>query len=167
VRYLLDHLDAVASRLAPALRGRLDARAVGGLGHSFGGYAVSALAARDGRVKALMVMAGGTDPGTAQRIRVPTLALAGGRDHLIPVSRVQAFEAAIPASIPHGLLVIADSGHTGFRCDTPAICEVLERSASALFLTYLAGLRDAAWPLDPARVDDARVKLTTVGMPPR
>jgi predicted dienelactone hydrolase len=167
--YLLDHWPSLGRRLVGGLARRVSARRVGAAGHSFGGHSVADLAATDGRVKAVVVMAAGTDPATAARVTAPTLALAGAADTLVPVSRVRGFEQALPSSTPHGLLVIAHAGHGAYgdTCVAARTCDIVERPASALFLTYLAGRRDAAAPLDPRRVHDPRVTLTTVGMPPR
>jgi predicted dienelactone hydrolase len=165
--FLLDHLGTVERRLAPQLEGAIDGRRVGVLGHSFGAYAAGALAAEDRRVVAVMGMAGGTDPGTAAAIHAPTLAVAGGSDHLVPVAHVQAFADALPASTPHGFMDIAAARHTSFRCADVRVCGLLERTASAFFFTYLARVPGATAPLDPARVGGPGVSLTTVGMPPR
>jgi len=165
--YLLDHLDAVLQRLAPGLQGRVNGQAVGVAGHSFGAFTGAALAARDHRVKAALIMAGGSDPAMAAAIKVPTLAIAGGADPLVPIERVRGFADAIPATTPHGFAVIAGAGHTAYgdRCVNFGTCSIVARTASAMFLTYLAGVPGASGPLEPPH-PAPRVTLTAVGMPP-
>jgi predicted dienelactone hydrolase len=165
--YLLDHLDGVLQRLAPRLRGRVNGRAVGVAGHSFGAFTGAALTARDSRVKAAMIMAGGSDPSEAAAIKVPTLAVAGGADPLVPIERVRGFADAIPATTPHAFAVIAGAGHTAYgnRCVNFGTCAIVARTASAMFLTYLAGVPGASGPLEPPH-PSPRVTITAVGMPP-
>lgn len=167
--YLLDHLALVEQRLAPRLRGRIDGQAVGVAGHSFGAFSAAALTARDPRVKAAMIMAGGADPSTAAAIRVPTLAVAGGADPLVSVERVRGFADSIPPSTPHALAVIAGAGHVAYgnRCVQFGIgtCNTVARTASAMFLTYLAGLPGDSAPIDPGHAGPG-VTITAVHMPP-
>lgn len=165
--YLLDHLDAVLQRLAPRLGGRVNGQAVGVAGHSFGAFTGAALTARDHRVKAALIMAGGSDPAMAAAIEVPTLAVAGGADRLVPTERVRSFADAIPATTPHGFAVIAGAGHTAYgdRCANFGTCSIVARIASAMFLIYLAGVPGASGPLEPPH-PAPRVTLTAVGMPP-
>lgn len=165
--FLLDHLPAVWRRLAPGLAGRVDGRAIGVAGHSFGGRTAAELASQDRRVKALMTMAGGADRASTALIRAPTLMVAGGADPVDPARLSEASARALPRTTPHALLVVADAGHGAFTdgCAAAALCPIVQRTATALFFTYLAHRGGATAPLDPARVHDARLRLTTLGMP--
>lgn len=169
LRFLLAHLPAIARRFAPGLPAHVDTARIGAVGHSFGAHTVAQLAAQDPRVKAAMVMAGGADAATAQTIRAATLVLAGANDHLVPFPLVQRFEQSLPRTTPHGLAVIAGAGHTAFsdKCVAAHACGILQRLGTALFLTYLDRRTTAAAALDPSRLHDPRVRLTTVGIPPR
>ena len=136
--YALDHLPL-----------RFDRRRVGVARHSFGGRTAVELAALDSRVKAVMTMAGGADRGTTSSIRVPTLMMAGGRDTVDPVRLSEASRDALPRSTPHGLLVVPRAAHGGLidGCAEIGACSLVARTASAFFLTYLAGVRGADGPL--------------------
>jgi hypothetical protein len=83
------------------------------------------------------------------------------------VERVRGFADSLPASTPHGFAVIAGAGHTSYgnRCVSFGACAIVARTASAFFLTYLAGLTGDSGPLEPGH-PEPRVTLTTVGMPP-
>jgi hypothetical protein len=65
-------------------------------------------------------------------------------------------------------MIIDGAGHSSFtdKCTAAGTCDLLARTATALFETYLAGRRRAGAPLDPGRLRDRRVQLATVGMPP-
>jgi predicted dienelactone hydrolase len=169
MRFILDRLGAVAARLARRLPAEIDTGHVGVAGHSFGGFTASELAAVDRRIRAVLVMAGSNTAATAAMITAPTLAIAGADDRLIPAARVRAFEQALPPTTPHGLLVIARAGHGAYpdSCTVFHTCAIVDRYATSLFLTYLAGRRAAAAPLDPRLVRDPRLTLRAVAMPPR
>jgi predicted dienelactone hydrolase len=165
--FLLDHLPAVWKRLAPGVAGRVDGRAIGVAGHSFGGRTAAELASQDPRVKAVMTMAGGADRASTALIRAPTLMVAGGADTVGPVRLSEESARALPRTTPHALLVVAGAEHGALvdGCAAARLCPLVGRVAAALFITYLAHRRGASAPLDPARVHDARLRLTTVGMP--
>ena len=136
--YTLAHLDIP-----------YDKRRVGVAGHSFGGRTAVEFASLEPRVRAVMTMAGGADRGTTASIRAPTLMMAGSRDTVDPVVLSQRSLSALPKSTPHGLLVVAGATHGGLIDGCAAIgqCGLVARTASAFFLTYLAGVRGAAGPL--------------------
>jgi predicted dienelactone hydrolase len=165
--FLLAHLPAVWRRLAPRLAGRVDGRAVGVAGHSFGGRTGTELASQDDRVKVLMAMAGGADDASTALVHAPTLMVAGGADTVDPPRLSAASYRALPRATPRALLVVAGAGHGAFvdGCAAARVCPVMRRAAAALFITYLGHRRDASAPLDPARLDDPRLRLTTAGMP--
>ena len=165
--FLLDHLPLVWRRAEPALGGRVDTGAIGAAGHSFGGRTAAELASQDGRVGALMTMAGGADRASTALIRAPTLMVAGGADTVDPARLSEASARALPRTTPHALLVIAGAGHGALAggCAGAGTCAVLRRAGAALFITHLAHRRGAGAPLDPARVRDPRLTLTVAGMP--
>jgi predicted dienelactone hydrolase len=165
--FLLDELPAVWRRLAPAVAGRVDERAVGVAGHSFGGRTAAELASQDDRVKVLLTMAGGADRASTALIRAPTLMVAGGADTVDPASLSEASFRDLPRTTPRALLIVAGADHGALvdGCTAARTCEVMQRAAAALFLTYLAHRRGASAPLDPARVHDRRLRLTAAGMP--
>jgi predicted dienelactone hydrolase len=86
--FLLDHLSAVWRRLAPELAGRVDGRAVGVAGHSFGGRTSAELASQDDRVKALLTMAGGAARRTAAALFLTYLAHRHGASAPLDPARV-------------------------------------------------------------------------------
>jgi predicted dienelactone hydrolase len=163
--YVLDHLPAVWRRLAPRLTGRVDGRAIGVAGHSFGGRTAAELASQDDRVKALMTMAGGADRASTALIRAPTLMVAGGADTVDPARLSQASYRALPRATPRALLVIAHAGHGALidGCAAAGLCPVMRRTAAAFFITSLAHRPGADAPLDPARVHDPGLALTSAG----
>jgi predicted dienelactone hydrolase len=147
--YLLDHPPA-----------RVDARAIGVAGHSFGGRTAAELASQDERVRALMTMAGGADRAATALIRAPTLMVAGGADRIDPARLSEASYRALPRTTLRALLVIEGAGHGAFLdgCGAARLCAVMRRTAAAFFITHLAHRRV------PLRVDDARLRLTAAGM---
>jgi predicted dienelactone hydrolase len=167
VTYLLDHLSAIAARLAPGLDARLDASRIGIAGHSFGGFVAAYEAVHERRVGAALVMAGGLRSADAARTRVPVLAMAGGTDTLIPAAGVRDYVSRLPASRPHAYLEIAgaDHGAYGDHCVAEDTCGIVGAYASALFLTYLDHIRGADALLDPRKPHPDRVRLQTVRMP--
>jgi predicted dienelactone hydrolase len=164
--YLLDHLPAVWRRLAPGLAGRVDGRAVGVAGHSFGGRTAAELASQEPRVKALMTMAGGADRAATALIRAPTMMLAGGADTIDPAPLSAASYRALPRATPRALLVVAGAAHGAFTdgCAAARVCPLVLRAASALFVGALAH-RPAAFAALAARTD-RRVRLRSSGLAP-
>jgi predicted dienelactone hydrolase len=161
--FILEHLPAV---LRPRLAGRVEGRAIGVAGHSFGGRTAAELASQDDRVKALMTMAGGADRASTALIRAPTLMVAGGADTVDPARLSEASFRALPRTTPRALLVIDGAGHGAFidGCAGAKLCPVMRRTAAALFITHLAHRPGASAPLDPSRVHDPRLRLTAIGM---
>jgi predicted dienelactone hydrolase len=163
--FLLDHLPQVWRRLAPRLAGRVDARAVGVAGHSFGGRTAAELASQEPRVGALMTMAGGADRAATALIRAPTLMLAGGADLIDPARLSVASYRALPRTTPRALVVVAGAGHGAFTdgCAAARVCPLVLRAASALFVGAL-GHRPAAFaPLRAGRLGDPRAALRSGG----
>jgi dienelactone hydrolase len=164
VTYLLDHLPAVAGRLAPAT---IDAKRVGVAGHSFGAFVASNEAVSEPRIRAALPMAGPLRPGPAASTRVPVLAMTGLSDTLVPSRLVRAYYAQLPSSVPHGLLQIGRADHSAYgdHCVVEKTCAIVQAYATSFFLTYLDGLRSADRLLNPATQRPARLRLQTVRMP--
>jgi len=138
VRFLID--QALASNAEPGnfLEGSIDSLRIGGMGWSFGGYAVLALATgpffrgtfTDPRLKAIVTLDGamgalhwGADaPTIFGTIAIPTLSLGG--DTLLSVPLASAHQAMFDALQPGpsimGYGVLQDASHTTFTDD----CEV-------------------------------------------
>src|SRR5436190_218951 len=95
--------DDLAYTLAH-LRLAYDAHRVGVAGHSFGGRTAVEFASLEGRVRAVMTMAGGADRGTTASIHVPTLMMAGSRDTVDPVRLSENSIRDLPRSTPHELV---------------------------------------------------------------
>jgi pimeloyl-ACP methyl ester carboxylesterase len=110
---------------------------------------------------------GHADRAPTALIRAPTLMVAGGADTVDPVRLSEQSARDLPRTTPHALLVVAGAGHGALidGCAAARICPLVGRAAAALFITYLARRRGASAPLDPARVHDPRLRLTTVGIP--
>jgi predicted dienelactone hydrolase len=160
VKYLLDHLSAVARRFAPGLPREIDRHRIGIAGHSYGAFVASFEATDDPRIRAALTMAGPLRPGPADITKVPVLAMAGGADTLVPARLVRTYYDELPASVPHGYAEIAGATHSAYgrHCTVEGTCGIVDSYATGFFLTYLYGLRNPL-PRSP------RVHLQTVDMP--
>lgn len=167
VTYLLDHLHAIAKRLAPGLPAELDAKRIGIAGHSFGAFVASQEAISEPRIRAALVMAGPLRPGNAASTRVPVLAMTGSADTAVPSRLVRSYYDSLPASIPHGYLQIAGATHGAYgnHCAARRTCRIVQSYATAFFRRYLDGLRSAGRRLDPRTPRSSRLLLRTVEMP--
>src|SRR4051812_1692879 len=132
VLWVLDHL-----------RARFDRERIGVAGHSFGGVTAGEVAAQDGRLRAVMSMAGTAGHGTMASTTAPTLIMAGTRDPIETEQNSRASADAIPSTIPHELLVVRGARHGQLvdRCDEIGVCELVERRAVAFFRRFLLGAR--------------------------
>ena len=132
VAFVLDHL-----RL-PYDRGR-----IGVAGHSFGGRTAGEIATQDARVRAVLSLAGTAAHGTMAATTVPTLLMAGSLDTVETVANSRAADRAIPATVPHELLVVRGARHGQLTegCAEIGVCGLVGRRAQAFFETYLAGSR--------------------------
>jgi predicted dienelactone hydrolase len=139
ILFLLDGLPAVWRALAPDLAARVDARAIGVAGHSFGGRTAAEVASQEDRVRALVTMAGGADRASTAQIRAPTLMIAGGADTVDPPALSEASIRALPRRTPKALLVVPSADH-GALLDSA----VVDRSVAALFVAYLGHRPGAA-----------------------
>jgi dienelactone hydrolase len=130
VEWLLDHLDA-----------RYDRRRIGIAGHSFGGITAGEAASQDSRLRAVLSMAGTASHGTMAATRAPTLLIAGTRDPIETVDSSRAAADAIPATVPHELVVVEGARHGQLLslCAQIGSCAEVERRAKAFFERYLAG----------------------------
>jgi dienelactone hydrolase len=129
VAYVIEHL-----------RLRYDHRRVGVAGHSFGGVTALQYASQFPRVRAVLAMAGTADQGTMRSLEVPTLLMAGSEDTLEPPDIGATAARAIPASVPHRLVVVPGARHGDLidGCARIRRCGFVGRTAVAFFLTYLA-----------------------------
>jgi dienelactone hydrolase len=159
--YLLDHVRAIARRLAPDLPAELDATRVGIAGHSYGAFVASHEAVAEPRVDAALVMAGPLRPGNAAATRVPVLAMAGGADRLVPARLVHTYYDELPAAVPHFYVQIAGADHHAYGngCAAERTCGIVESYATSFFRTYLDGIPSAGRLLDPHTPRSARVLL--------
>jgi predicted dienelactone hydrolase len=166
IKYLLDHLRAVARRLAPRLAAEIDPRRIGIAGHSYGAFVASFEATDEPRIQAALTMAGPLRPGPADTTKVPVLAMAGAADTLVPARLVRAYYDQLPATVPHTYVEIAGADHSAYgrHCAAERTCGIVASYATSFFLTYLAGLHGAGRLLDPATPRPARVRL--IGTPP-
>jgi predicted dienelactone hydrolase len=161
VGFLIDQFLAFAVEPGHFLEGAVDAARIGGMGWSFGGYAITALASgpffrgtfTDPRLKAIMPLDGavgalhfGADaPDLFATIVVPSLSLGG--DILASVDLAADHEAMFEALQPGPSVVafgvLRDAGHGTFPdiCDVPA--EVLEALAGGPVLD--CGPQAIAW----------------------
>jgi dienelactone hydrolase len=101
-------------------------------GFSLGGYLAIGLGAEDGRIKAVVELAGGVMPDYAKTIThmVPTLILHGSVDTRVPVTSARQLEALLTRlNVPHALHIYPGEAHV---LSLPAITDVIERSV--LFL---------------------------------
>jgi dienelactone hydrolase len=123
------------------LHGRYDRRRIGIAGHSFGGVTAGEAASQDPRLRAVLSMAGTASHGTMAATRAPTLIMAGTRDGIETVESSRAAAAAIPAGVPHALMIVEGARHGQLLdgCAQIGACEAVERRAIAFFERSLAG----------------------------
>lgn len=114
VIWVLDHL-----------RLRHDHKRIGIAGHSFGGVTAGETASQDPRPRAVVSLAGTAGHGTMASTTTPTLIVAGARDRVETAEASRASAAAIPATIPHELVVVPGAAH-GDLLDGCGICGQVE-----------------------------------------
>jgi predicted dienelactone hydrolase len=130
---LLDQLLSPGDGPASFLAGVIDPERIGAVGHSLGGYAVSALAIcplpdafSDARVKALLtlesaIQAFGTQaPGVFSTVAIPTLLMTGTTP--LAFLNQTAFDALTPGPSVHAFAELSDAFHLTFSdfCEVPA-----------------------------------------------
>ena len=98
-----------------AARPLVDARRIGILGISLGGFLAMALAAEDTRVRAAIELSGGMPPGWEDRLSnatPPILVLHGEQDDVVPVSEAHKLRALLEARhVPHQVELFAGETH--------------------------------------------------------
>lgn len=98
-----------------AQRPMVDARRIGVLGISLGGYLAIALAAEDTRVRAAIELSGGMPPGWEDRLSratPPVLVLHGEQDTVVPVSEAHKLAALLQAHrVEHQVELFAGETH--------------------------------------------------------
>lgn len=128
-------IDAVLD--SPFFMASASASAVVAIGHSMGGYTVLALAGgqpwsrsgqpltvnRDSRIKAAVLMAPSTDwylaPNSLEAISIPLLVLAGQKDQITPLAKMQQALDRLPNTRRSTLEVIENAGHFSFLSPFP------------------------------------------------
>jgi dienelactone hydrolase len=125
VLWVLDHL-----------RLRHDRMRIGLAGHSFGGVTAGQAASQDPRPRAVVSLAGTADHGTMTSTTAPTLIIAGSEDRIETAEASRTSAAAIPATVPHELVVVPGAAHGDLLRD----CVVCDR-VEAWLTRYLAGPR--------------------------
>jgi carboxymethylenebutenolidase len=81
-----------------AERPSVDARRIGLLGFSLGGYLAMALATEDPRIRAVIELSGGLPPGWADKVSkgmAPILILHGEKDPVVPISEAYSTERVL------------------------------------------------------------------------
>jgi dienelactone hydrolase len=109
--FVVDRLLAENETAGSWLHGRLDARAIGSLGHSFGGYTCVQHASLDPRVKAVLPMTLAYGKPSA----VPILLMLGGMDRTVDEAGNalnRGYFTSCPG--PKHLLVLKRGGHFSF-----------------------------------------------------
>ena len=139
VRFLIDQFLAFNAAAGHFLEGSIDPDRIGGLGYSFGGYAVTTLATgpfvrgtfTDPRMKAILPLDGamgslhwGSDaPAIFSTIGIPSLSLGGEILFSTPLfaDHQAMFDALQPGPTIVGLGVLRDAGHGTFAdsCEVP------------------------------------------------
>lgn len=146
LRLVIDEVLARNEAAGDLLEGAIDPERIGGMGWSFGGYAIAALATgpfargtfTDPRVKAILAFDGamgglhwaGSAPQVFETIHVPTLLLGGDvlfSATLAPDQQAM-FDVLGPGPMPLGYGVLRDAGHYTFSDD----CEVPEEVLLAI-----------------------------------
>lgn len=175
-----EHLAALGAGPDPILGGLVDAERAGVAGHSIGAATAIVAAGIDPRFKALVAMA--TVPSAeglvrqgAARVKVPTMLMGGGRDHLETTLRQRQLYGAFGDVVKERWLVLLPrAGHLAFQdsCFLPvAGCgpddlsletgfRLIDRWATAFLLRYVAG--DARYTplLDPLQVDGTEAEVS-------
>ena len=123
----LDWMDGVSDTLAAAGPG-----STGFVGVSLGGYLALAVAGRDDRVGAVVVICGGMPAilaGGFTRLP-PVLVLHGGDDRVVPPSEARALDAWLAGrGAVHELVIYPGEGH---RLADAAAADALQRTAAFL-----------------------------------
>lgn len=114
VLWVLDHL-----------RLRHDRRRIGVAGHSFGGVTAGQVASQDPRPRAVVSLAGTADHGTMASTTAPTLIIAGSDDRIETPEASRRSAAAIPATVPHELVVVPGAAH-GDLLEDCVVCDRVE-----------------------------------------
>jgi predicted dienelactone hydrolase len=105
---------ALSTTVGDPLAGHLDPARVGAMGHSAGGYTTIGLLAggRDSRIRAAIVLAGGSMGGAYSGPAVPVLFVHGDADPIVPYARGRAAYNQVPW--PKAFLTIIDGGHADY-----------------------------------------------------
>ena len=102
-----------------AERPRIDARRIGVLGFSLGGYLAMALAVEDRRIRAVIELSGGLPPGWEDQVSkgmAPVLLLHGANDATVPVSEAyKAQRVLIERGVACELEVFPGERHLDYR----------------------------------------------------
>ncbi len=109
-------LQAAADAIAHvAARPKVDARRIGVLGISLGGYLATALAIDERRIRAAVELSGGVPPGwelRASSAMAPMLVLHGEQDSIVPVSEARKLETLLKRhQIPSQLEIFPNETH--------------------------------------------------------
>jgi len=107
---LLAAVDAAVAAAEGPLVGLLDGTRIATAGHSAGVRAATTAAVTDDRVAAVVAFAGGSEESDVPE--VPTLAVAGGLDGVIPLDRIIGFVEQLPGG--QRFVVVDEAGHNAF-----------------------------------------------------
>jgi dienelactone hydrolase len=98
-----------------AARPAIDARRIGVLGVSLGGYLAMALAMEDRRLRAVVELSGGLPPGWEDRVSPampPVLILHGANDSVVPVSEAYKLQKLLQQrQVPCEMEIFPGEGH--------------------------------------------------------
>jgi predicted dienelactone hydrolase len=161
-----DDIEVVLNEIVrdPLVGRRINRMAIGGVGHSLGGYTIAAMAGawpswRDKRIRAALLMSPYTEPfvvkGTLQSMNVPVMYQGGTRDFGI-TPRLEKKGGAYDESNPPKFFVkFPDAGHLGWTiltcvrygttesCNEKApLARLIDEYGIAFLDCYLKGLSE-------------------------
>jgi predicted dienelactone hydrolase len=120
-----DDIEVVLNEIGrdPQVGRRINQSAIGGAGHSLGGYTIAAMAGawpswKEGRIRAALLMSPYVDPflakGTLRSMKVPVMYQGGTRDFGITPKLEKPGGAYDASNAPKFFVKFPDAGHFGF-----------------------------------------------------
>jgi dienelactone hydrolase len=162
----------------PQVGRRINRGAIGGTGHSLGGYTMAAMGGawpswKDGRIRAVLLMSPYIDPflskGTLRSMNVPVMYQGGTRDFGITPKLAQAGGAYDTSNPPKFFVKFQNAGHFGFTimtclqygstasCNERApLARLINEYGIAFFDRYLKGRTGAILDRPNAQLADLR-----------
>jgi len=175
-----DDIEVVLNEIVndPVVGAQINREAIGGAGHSLGGYTVAGMAGawpswKDERIKAALLMSPYIEPflskGTFHSMKVPVMYQGGTRDRGITPSLEKAGGAYDASNSPKFFVKFPDAGHLGWTimtcqkagttdsCNaTVPLARLIDQYGIAFFDRYLKGQSEAVLDSPNPQLADLR-----------